>query len=625
MEHFSNIGEKIKESEKINEYFMYFIIISGFLIIQLPLPFEINKNGVYLVAAAFLPFLIIWKKIVPKKYIDPTKNFIESTIVLIGLFVVVNLTGGIRSFFTVLYFLPILNSAAYMPLRATVGLTALTSILILAPAFLSLGQEDLSSTLSIAALQIWAVWLISAYGRYLIGEIHLTKKSEEEVKLEEVHEIEKLKDEFIFIISHELRTPITVIRGYLELLIDGAVGKIDAKSRAVLEKAFSTSNKLSNLISLLLEAARLETGKINFLVQDNNSIEESFERVRYNLEGDIERKNIDLNIKIPSNLKVRADNERLEEILNIIAGNAVTYTPEFGKVDITARKVKDKVKIEVSDNGVGMPEEKREKLFEKFYTEETGLGDKTIKGINIGMYVVKQLLLKMDGDVSVESKVGEGTKFTFELPAPKNTLVKAIIFDAGGVLFNSEESLFTEPIKYVAKVTSKPRRIVDTAYRETIKECESEEIDKKIFWRKLTEKLGVKIKYSGQDPISAGFKKFKQDEEVLSLIRKLKTNYKIALVSNANTIEASNPKAKNIYNEFDEVILSFKIGVRKPYPKIYQTVFNRLKIKPEETVFVDNAPENVTEAKVLGMNGLLFKNANQLKIDLLKFGVRVRL
>ena len=465
--------------------------------------------------------------------------------------------------------------------------------------------------------------MIAAYGRFLGGEINLAQKKQESIKLEEINEMEKLKDEFIFIVSHELRSPITAIRGYLEILTKEYSSSLNQKTKAVLQKAFSTSNKLSNLVTLLLEMARLETGNIHFFVQ-KVSIKDSLGRVLYNMEIDIEQKNIDMRVKIPPNLQAKIDQERLEEILSIIIENAVVYTPEFGRVDVVAKKAKENIELTVADNGVGISEERKERLFEKFYTEKTGVGHSTIKSINIGMYVVRELISRMGGEIKVESKVGQGTKFFMKIPATDKYPIKAIIFDAGGVLFNSATSLFSEPINYITRISGAPKEKVNKVYREVIKEYESHKVDKEGLWTEITEKLGVKLPYSGQDPIAYGFKKFKADKEVLALINKLKLNYKVALVSNANAVEASTPQAQSLYKEFDEVVLSFKIGERKPHPKIYTTVFDRLGVKSEESVFVDNTLENVEEAKALGMKGILFKNANQLKEDLKKVGVIVK-
>ena len=181
-------------------------------------------------------------------------------------------------------------------------------------------------------------------------------------------------------------------------------------------KALSKSSKLENLVTLFLEIARLETGKFHYYIQDV-VIKSSVDRIKYNIAGDVEQKNIEFVDNVPSGLKVKFDAERLEEILSILIDNAVVYTPEFGKVEISAKKVKTGVEIEVKDNGAGISEEKKVKLFEKFYIEKSGVGEYSIKSVNIGMYLVKQLLSKIGGDISVESKVGKGTIITILLPA----------------------------------------------------------------------------------------------------------------------------------------------------------------------------------------------------------------
>ena len=200
-------------------------------------------------------------------------------------------------------------------------------------------------------------------------------------------------------------------------------------------------------------------------------------------------------------------------------------------------------------------------------------------------------------------------------------MIKALIFDAGGVVFNSSVSLFQKPIEYISDLISESVEKVDKAYREAIVECESRTVSKQEIWEAVMRRLGKDVPYSGQDPIEFGFKSFKLDEGVVSLVKKLRSNCKVALVSNANAVESSTPQAQSMYKFFDVVDLSYKIGVRKPSPGIYENAFKKLGAKPNEIIFVDNAPENVEEAKKLGMVGILFKNAEQLKEDLEKVGV----
>ena len=202
-------------------------------------------------------------------------------------------------------------------------------------------------------------------------------------------------------------------------------------------------------------------------------------------------------------------------------------------------------------------------------------------------------------------------------------MIKAIIFDAGGVLFNSKKSLFDTPIEYLVRVTNQPKDIVDKAYREVIKDCEYKEVGQKELWERIMTKLDTQIPFDGQNPIAEGFKVFRRDEELFPIIRKLKANYKLAIVSNANAVEAATPQAAGIYREFDTVILSYKVGVRKPDPKIYQIAINQLQLAPEEIIFVDNNQENFGEANKLGLKGILFKNTEQFKDELKHLGVKI--
>ena len=200
-------------------------------------------------------------------------------------------------------------------------------------------------------------------------------------------------------------------------------------------------------------------------------------------------------------------------------------------------------------------------------------------------------------------------------------MIKAIIFDAGGVLFNSKEALFQGPIEYVSRITGKPQELVDKVYRETIKECESKEVDEKYFWEDLVSRLGLEIPYTGQNPIAEGFKRFKFTEGITALIQQLKPKYKLAIVSNANAVEAKIAHPLSLYDQAHVVVLSYQVGVRKPDPKIYEEAFKHLEVNPGEVVFVDDAPANVEEAIKLGMVGVLFKNTDQLKQELNKVGV----
>lgn len=267
--------------------------------------------------------------------------------------------------------------------------------------------------MSVAVFHLWAQGLVVAYGRLLSNEVSAAKQKEEETKVEQIEEVSKIKDEFVFIISHELRSPITAIRGYLELLSDSSK-KVNSNLNSLLAKAFYTANKLANLVSLLLEVSRLETGKIKFYVQ-KTKLKEAVDATLSEISIDAQTKHISLTSDVGENDEVLIDPERLVEILTILIENAVRYTPEYGRVEIAAAHSLAGIDVKISDTGIGIAPGLIEHLFEKFYKIKAGDG-KELKGTGFGLYVCKNLLKAMRGDISVESKLGKGSTFTIHLP-----------------------------------------------------------------------------------------------------------------------------------------------------------------------------------------------------------------
>ncbi|MDP2671728.1 MAG: HAMP domain-containing sensor histidine kinase [bacterium] len=402
--------ENLKRQERLGEYFTYITVIMGLIIIQLPFPFEINRPIVILIALSTAAFSVVWHRLTPKDFTGRTKNFIEAVVDVVAISLVVNFTGGLNGYFLFLYFLPILNVAANMPLSFTFGIVAS------AFSFITIqGLADLETAgpkvLSVLGFHIWAIGLVASYGRLLSSEVSNSKKKEEDVKIEQLEEVSKLKDEFVFIISHELRSPITAIRGYLELLLNES--SVKAAANAKLSKAFYTANKLANLVSLLLEVSRLETGKIRFYIQTIN-VKKTVEDALKGISTDAKEKKIDLVVSVPANYQVSVDPERLIEILTILVENAVRFTPEYGRVKIGSQRSLSRLTLSVEDSGAGISDEVKKHLFDKLYTQATN--DKEIKGLGLGLYVAKSLMKAMKGDLEVKTARRKGTTFTLIFP-----------------------------------------------------------------------------------------------------------------------------------------------------------------------------------------------------------------
>lgn len=414
---------KFKRLGRMREIFVVIFVVAGLIVLQLPLPqfagaqtIPENKIPIYLLCSFLIIFAILWHRVLPKKFLNTETRFFIETLVYTGtIFVIVDLTGGIYSYFNFLYFLPLLNTAGNLKLNYGLTTAAITSLLMTANLLIALKSSNLANGFSIFMLNIFGVWLVTSLGRFLATELSIIQKRQQEFQIEQLRQIDKLKDEFVFIIAHELRSPITAIRGYLELITTDSDQKIDQNLKNLLYKSFSVSNKLANLISLLLEVARIETGKIRFYLQ-RVDLKESVDFVANELKREVAQKEIELTINVNKENYILIDKERLEEIITIILDNAITYTPEFGKISITSQTTEKQVLLSVSDTGVGIPETMKAKLFDKLYTENTNSGEIAVKGYGIGLYVTKQLMIRMNGDVTFSSIPGRGTTFTIQIP-----------------------------------------------------------------------------------------------------------------------------------------------------------------------------------------------------------------
>lgn len=231
-----------------------------------------------------------------------------------------------------------------------------------------------------------------------------------------LYEGDQMKTEFVSIASHELLTPVSAIEGYLSMILDENIGKIDDQARGYLEKVYSSAKRLSNLIKDLLSASRIEADRMKFEPQSldmDRMVTEAIDQLKFVAQG----KKIELIYKAPTSSlpTIWADPDRVTQILMNLIGNAIKYTMD-GSVTVAIKQpAKDRLDIEIQDTGIGMTKKEQAHLFEKFYRvdspETTG-----IIGTGLGLYITKSIIEKMGGTISIKSAKGEGTTFTFTLP-----------------------------------------------------------------------------------------------------------------------------------------------------------------------------------------------------------------
>jgi two-component system phosphate regulon sensor histidine kinase PhoR len=234
-----------------------------------------------------------------------------------------------------------------------------------------------------------------------------------------LRKLERVRRDFVANVSHELRTPVSVIQLNAEALRDGAMND-PITGPKFLDALVRNAERLAHLISDLLHISRIESGKYD-MDPATLKIHDVIDTVTESIEQLAAQKNISIEQRVKGTLLVRADRFGLEHALLNLVQNAVRYTQEGGKVECLAMKSGDGVRIEVRDNGPGIPENHQKRIFERFYRVDKGRS-KHMGGTGLGLSIVKHLIRNMDGEIGMVSNDPEGCIFWLELPGPETAL-----------------------------------------------------------------------------------------------------------------------------------------------------------------------------------------------------------
>ncbi|RKY77036.1 PAS domain-containing sensor histidine kinase, partial [candidate division KSB1 bacterium] len=219
-------------------------------------------------------------------------------------------------------------------------------------------------------------------------------------------QLEKLRREFVANVSHELKTPLTSIKGFVETLMEGAISDSE-NSLKFLKIIQQHTERLDNLVNDLLELSSIETGELpmNF---EKIKLKELIDHIAASFADELSRKNQLLKISaIPEDLEAWIDEEKMQRALSNLLDNAHKYTSSGGQIEISATQELDRIKIEVSDTGEGIPGEHLPRIFERFYRVDKARS-RQLGGTGLGLAIVKHIVLAHGGEISVESKVGVG-------------------------------------------------------------------------------------------------------------------------------------------------------------------------------------------------------------------------
>ena len=227
-------------------------------------------------------------------------------------------------------------------------------------------------------------------------------------------EIDRMKTELVSMVAHELRSPLTSISGFSELLLDPTVNREQSEEYATI--ILKESNRLSDLINKFLDISKIEAGKSQ-AKKVPMQIRDVIDKVLDINLHQAEKKGIVVSVKVSPNLPlVIGDVDMLEQVALNLFANAVKYSPENTAIEIRLKERENDVLIEFEDNGYGISEKAQQRLFEKFYRVTDNEKVREITGTGLGLALVKEIVEIHGGNISVHSKLGEGSTFSFTIP-----------------------------------------------------------------------------------------------------------------------------------------------------------------------------------------------------------------
>lgn len=228
-----------------------------------------------------------------------------------------------------------------------------------------------------------------------------------------IRRLEKMRSEFVANVSHEIKTPITAVIGFTETLLDGAL-EDEETCRHFLQIIHQESARLHRLIRDILDLSKIESRQLPFNIETLD-ISQLVREVAGTLKKQIEQSRLHLHLHLPEKLEVESDPDRIRQIIVNLLTNAIIYTPENGRIDLTLTRRDKTWQLKVTDTGVGIPEADLPRIFERFYRVDKARSRES-GGTGLGLAIVKHLVEGLNGSIDVESAVNKGTAFTVTFP-----------------------------------------------------------------------------------------------------------------------------------------------------------------------------------------------------------------
>ena len=285
--------------------------------------------------------------------------------------------------------------------------------------YVNITSKSLGAILILLVLLVFVV--LPLYSIILTHEIGKRRRAEKALiqAKEEAERASKFTGQFLSTMSHELRTPLNAVLGFSDLLADKRCGELNERQQRYVSHITLGGKHLLKLISDILDFSKIEAGRMELSCEDL-SVGNIFAEVTSALRPLAEKKRQTLTSTANRDLAVHADPTRIKQILTNLVANAIKFTPEGGRIDLAALPAEGQIRVEVRDNGPGIPPEKQERIFDAFYRIRTS--GEGVEGTGLGLTITSSLVKLQGGTLGLESTPGNGSCFHFSLPAASKLL-----------------------------------------------------------------------------------------------------------------------------------------------------------------------------------------------------------
>jgi len=402
--------EKIVE---ISTWIIMILVIFGVRFLPIRL---INNDQVYYLIGGIVAFVLLYYLVI-YKYFSRSNRFYLKTIadiILIG--VLIHILKDYGQYFFALYFLPIAAAALELEFINALLIATIASVFVAFQVFLG-SQELLPQTPALyqGAWQIGLIILMTIFCRALALQIRQERSAKEEslARQKILEEEAAHQKEFLSLTSHQLFTPLSIIRGFVSMLADENYGKLTPKQKEAVSEVYANTKRMVNLVSELLSISRIQAGTFE-LKKSPTKIDELLKNVVDQFQKSRPKNNVILLCQTKDTRPIKVDADKIRNCVYNLVDNAIKYTPA-GKIRIESEQNEKTTTVRVIDEGVGIKEQDREKLFQPFFRGKDIL-ELDNSGTGLGLYIARLIIEKHEGKIWAENNKDKGATFTFEIP-----------------------------------------------------------------------------------------------------------------------------------------------------------------------------------------------------------------